>query len=204
MALRPAKRRQTSKRAALIEAAKALLWERGYEAMSPGAIQQASGAGQGSFYHHFESKRDLATQALAAALEDLRQEFDGGFPAHLAPLARIEHFLSQPRDALKGCRAGRLANERAIAEPALRAPVADYFSHVGGALEAALEEARRAGDLPIGVDSRALATTFLAAIQGGFVLSRAQGDATHMTRALAGARALLRALASRPGEAAAS
>ncbi len=45
-----------SKRTALIEATKALLWERGYEATSPRDMLHRSGAGQGSLYHHFSGK----------------------------------------------------------------------------------------------------------------------------------------------------
>lgn len=44
----------------LIEATQELLWERGYVGTSPRAIQQRAGAGQGSMYHHFGGKPDLA------------------------------------------------------------------------------------------------------------------------------------------------
>jgi TetR/AcrR family transcriptional regulator, transcriptional repressor for nem operon len=47
----------SSKRDALLKSAKKLLWERGFEATSPRDIQDASGAGQGSFYHHFDERR---------------------------------------------------------------------------------------------------------------------------------------------------
>ena len=50
-----------SKRDKLIEATKSLLWEVGYESMSPKTILKRSGAGQGSLYHHFEGKKDNAT-----------------------------------------------------------------------------------------------------------------------------------------------
>ncbi len=49
-----------STREHLVAAAKGLLWERGYAAMSPRAVLRASGAGQGSLYHHFAGKADLA------------------------------------------------------------------------------------------------------------------------------------------------
>src|SRR5579871_2929263 len=42
----------------LVESAQALLWERGYVAMSPKAVQERSGAGQGSMYHHFKGKAE--------------------------------------------------------------------------------------------------------------------------------------------------
>src|SRR4051812_44423200 len=44
----------------LVETTRELLWERGYVGTSPKAIQQRSGVGQGSMYHHFGGKPDLA------------------------------------------------------------------------------------------------------------------------------------------------
>jgi AcrR family transcriptional regulator len=41
----------------LIETTQELLWERGYVGMSPRAIQDRAGVGQGSMYHHFRSRR---------------------------------------------------------------------------------------------------------------------------------------------------
>ena len=48
----------------LVQSAQELLWERGYVAMSPKAIQERSGVGQGSMYHHFKGKADLAAAAI--------------------------------------------------------------------------------------------------------------------------------------------
>ena len=48
----------------LIQSAQELLWERGFVGMSPKTIQARSGAGQGSMYHHFKGKADLAAAAI--------------------------------------------------------------------------------------------------------------------------------------------
>lgn len=48
----------------LVAAACALLAERGFEATSPQMIQQRSGIGHGSMYHHFKGKDDLALDAI--------------------------------------------------------------------------------------------------------------------------------------------
>jgi AcrR family transcriptional regulator len=45
-----------SKRDQPVEATKELLWEVGYEAMSPRDIQARSGVKSGSLYHHFPSE----------------------------------------------------------------------------------------------------------------------------------------------------
>ncbi len=48
----------------LISAMCALLSERGFEATSPTMIFKRSAVGQGSMYHHFEGKNDLALAAI--------------------------------------------------------------------------------------------------------------------------------------------
>jgi len=49
----------------LVAATCALLAERGYEATSPQMILQRAGIGQGSMYHHYRGKEDLAFDAIA-------------------------------------------------------------------------------------------------------------------------------------------
>lgn len=48
----------------LVAATCALLSERGLEATSPTMIVKRSGVGQGSMYHHFEGKNDVALAAI--------------------------------------------------------------------------------------------------------------------------------------------
>jgi AcrR family transcriptional regulator len=89
----------------LIEATKTLLWEKGYQATSPRAIQALSRAGQGSFYHHFRNKKDLAATAMEAVVDERIAEFDEVFGDCGPVIERIERVLLTPREELKGCRA---------------------------------------------------------------------------------------------------
>src|SRR5690242_5436560 len=54
----------------LIRSTQELLWERGYVGTSPKAIQQRAEAGQGSMYHHFTGKPDLARQAIRRSAQE--------------------------------------------------------------------------------------------------------------------------------------
>lgn len=87
----------------LIEATQELLWERGYVGTSPKAIQQQAGAGQGSMYHHFAGKPDLALTAIRRTASQIRetagQLFDGPGTAY----ERISAYLLRERDVLRGC-----------------------------------------------------------------------------------------------------
>ncbi len=184
-----------SKRADLIAAAKALLWEIGYEAMSPRKILEASGAGQGSLYHHFKGKMDLAAKALAEVEEEMREVFDRIFAADAPPLDRLFRYLALERNGLNGCRLGRLANEPAIAEAALRAPLARYFRHVETVIAETVAEAAARGDIDPAVEPDRIAAALVAVVQGGYVLSRVHQDPAHIRRATDGAAAMLAALA---------
>jgi AcrR family transcriptional regulator len=184
-------------RQAILDAAKKLLWLQGFEAMSPRDVMDESGAGQGSLYHHFRSKKDLAAAALDEIEEELTRSARETFGAERAPLLRIKAYLLKARDGLNGCRLGRLANERAVLDDVdLRARLDRYFRVVVGLLEEALAEARRDGALPKRTKIGDLATLLLASVQGGFVVSRATHDADAVTRATRGAWSLLSGLAA--------
>lgn len=184
----------SSKRDALIDAAKDLLWERGYEAMSPKAVLRESGAGQGSLYHHFEGKRDLAATALLEVDAQLRASFDKTQSPKLSGYARLEAYLDAPREGLKGCRFGRLANEQAIADPVLNPIVLAFFTYFEDRLTTAVRDAQTDGDLPQSLKPKEVALALGAIVQGGYVLSRVHQDPAPMKQAIHGAKSMLRAM----------
>lgn len=183
-----------TKREDIIEATKSLLWQHGYESMSPRMVLDASGAGQGSLYHHFKGKKGLAIAALDEIEAEMRDSATAILTGPEPALERIHYYLTQKRDGTKGCRLGRLATERSITDEELRAPVARYFKHVEALLATVLEEAMREGALRTDVPPARLATTLVAVVQGGFLLSRIHASGRPMKEATAGAAAMLTAL----------
>lgn len=186
----------STKRDALIDAAKDLLWERGYEAMSPKAVLRESGAGQGSLYHHFEGKRDLAATALEEIDAQLRENFDKRLNPKISAFKRLVAYLETPREALKGCRFGRLANEQAIADPVLNPIVRDFFTYFEKRLADTVREAQKDGDLPANLKPKDTALMLGAIVQGGYVLSRVHQDEALFKNAVRGAKATLQALSN--------
>jgi TetR/AcrR family transcriptional repressor of nem operon len=178
----------------LVTATKELLWERGYEAMSPRAILERSGAGQGSLYHHFGSKARLAATALNDVADEMQQTMYMILHANKPPFERIRDFLRQPRDALRGCRLGRLTQEEVLSEEILRSPLSSYFATAESELAAVLEQAQQEGSLATTVSVADLAATLMAVVQGGYVLARALQDSDQMERAIRGALTLLDAI----------
>lgn len=187
----------------LVERTAELLWNVGYTAMSPRDVQHAAGVGQGSMYHHFSGKADLAREAIQHASEKMRLEVD-----RLADrghgLERVGRYLKKKRDALRGCRLGRLVQEPDIIENEdLRRPIGAYFEHLIAVLTEDLRDAQAAGNLDTSWDVSAIAATAVATVQGGYVLARATGDPVVFATAVDGLLSMLglRELLAREGSA---
>lgn len=163
-------------RAALVEAAKTLLWRDGYEAMSPRRVLDESGVGQGSLYHHFSGKKALALSALDEVVVELTAQIDAldQIAAMDGPMAALRAYFDAPRDGAKGCRLGRLVNETAFDDLELRKPLDAYFDQLHDRLRRWILEAQDLGKLTSSATPEALATLAAATVQGGYVLSRAR------------------------------
>jgi TetR/AcrR family transcriptional repressor of nem operon len=180
----------------LIESTRALLWERGYTGTSPKAIQQSAGAGQGSMYHHFSGKRELAAVAIERTAAALRERAQAQFSAPGTALQRIDAYLTGERDVLKGCAVGRLTQDPDVmADELLRAPVEETFGWLRGRVAEILAEGIERGEVAAGLDPVSTATVVIATLQGGYVLARAAGSADVFGEAVDGILGLLSAFA---------
>ncbi len=176
----------------LIESAQELLWERGYAATSPKAIQKRAEAGQGSMYHHFPGKADLALAAMRRSAGQLRDSVDGVLSGPGDPYQRLCAYLTCQRDVLRGCRIGRMtADPEVMASPALREPLEETFAWLQGRLAEVIAQAQDAGTLAAHLDPVAMAATIAAVVQGGYVLARAVGSEESFELAIAGVLALM-------------
>ncbi|WP_333769079.1 TetR/AcrR family transcriptional regulator [Streptomyces sp. IBSBF 2435] len=185
---------ETSER--LIESARELLWERGYVGTSPKAIQERAGAGQGSMYHHFRGKPDLAVAAMRRSAAELRAQAEGQLATGRTALERATAYLLRERDALRGCRVGRMAMDPdVIASAQLREPVRETFDWLTGHLAAVIADGVETGELRPGTDPDDTAAMIVAVVQGGYVLARAADSQEPFDRAVRGAVALLAARA---------
>ncbi|MGW7367253.1 TetR/AcrR family transcriptional regulator [Streptomyces sp. NPDC054841] len=176
----------------LIEATRELLWERGYVGTSPKAIQQQAGAGQGSMYHHFAGKPDLALAAIRRTAEEMRTAAEvplgGPGPAY----ERISAYLLRERDVLRGCPVGRLTMDPdVIASDELRAPVDETLDWLRERLEGIVEEGQGRGEFSASLVPGEIAALIVATVQGGYVLARASGSTAAFDTGVRGLLALL-------------
>lgn len=176
----------------LIESTRELLWERGYVGTSPKAILEHAGAGQGSMYHHFRGKPDLALAAIRRTAEEMRATAEAVLGSPGSPYERIEAYLRRERDVLRGCPVGRLTMDPdVIASDELRAPVDETLDWLRERLAAIVEEGKEQGQFAAALDGAEIAATILATVQGGYVLARASGSPAGFDAGVRGLLALL-------------
>ncbi len=176
----------------LIGSARELLWDRGYSATSPRAILDHAGAGQGSMYHHFAGKEQLATVALELTADELIAQASVVLGDTGSAHDRLTAYLLRQRDVLRGCPVGRMAGDPDVLNSSLMLGVLSAtFERVRALVTDVIEQGARAGEFSGEVVPRELADTVLAVVQGGYVLARAAGDPAPFDRAVSGAVALL-------------
>ncbi|MCX3062241.1 TetR/AcrR family transcriptional regulator [Streptomyces beihaiensis] len=177
----------------LIETTRELLWERGYVGTSPKAILQRAGVGQGSMYHHFTGKPDLALAAIRRTGEELRASVDRLLDSRESAYGRVEAYLLRERDVLRGCPVGRLTMDpEVLASDELRAPVDETIAYVRDRLATVVEEGVDRGEFAAHLVPDDVAAAIVATVQGGYVLARASGATDAFDAGVRGLLALLR------------
>lgn len=177
----------------LVDATRELLWERGYAATSPKDILSRANAGQGSMYHHFSGKQDLAVAALEASSTAMREDADTLLHGEGTATERLVAYLERQRDSLRGCRMGRMTYDAdVIATPELLKPISDTLAWLVETIGSVISEGIEAGEFPPDTDAHRLASMVVATVQGGYVLARAQQDPSEFDAAVQGATTLLR------------
>lgn len=154
--------------------------EHGFEGASLSAITAASGLGKGSLYNHFPGGKDEMAEAVLAHVDGwFEREVYKPLRDAAAPRAAVaamfgavdEYFRSGRRICLVGAFALDATRDR------FAASVQDYFARWIEALAACL---KRGGAR----QSRALAESAVAGIQGALVLSRALDEPAVFARQL--------------------
>ena len=102
----PGRPKDLEKRAAILDAAKALFPARGYDGVSMDAIAQAAGVSKLTVYSHFQDKDTLFVEAVKARCEDLLPSdlfvarFEGPIRGQLLRIARAFFTLITSEDAV--------------------------------------------------------------------------------------------------------
>jgi TetR/AcrR family transcriptional regulator, transcriptional repressor for nem operon len=171
-------------RAALLDAALAIVRRKGWAATSVDQLCRAAGVTKGAFFHHFESKESLGVAAAQHWTDVTSPLFDQApYHRHADPLDRILGYLDFRRSIAKGpleaftCFAGTTVQETFAESEPIRAACGDCITSHASTLEADFAAALRKYPPRGRVTAQGLALYTQTVLQGGFVLAKAKGDA---------------------------
>lgn len=177
----------------IVEAARTLFAEKGYQSTSIADILQAAQANSGSLYHFFPTKQDVLLAVLDSYRSGIRPMLlDPAWTKASDPIERIFVLLDRYRGFLEateflyGCPIGSIALELHEPDPGVRELLAANFDAWTEAVEECLVDA--GSRLPAGLDRRGLAVQVLALMEGGVMLSRTYRSAQPFDAAVGGLR----------------
>jgi TetR/AcrR family transcriptional repressor of nem operon len=182
---RPAKARER-----LLDAAEDLLLARGYTATQLDRVCERAGVSKGAIFYHFESKEALAEATLERFFQRLVTEARDALAESGVESASARLFayvdavaaLTRTTALARGCLLGMVTMECAETSPPLAGAAARAFEEWRRGLAALIEEA--ASEQRLDLDAAGLATSFLAAVEGGLLLDR--GEAPEAVEAAVG------------------
>jgi TetR/AcrR family transcriptional regulator, copper-responsive repressor len=157
-----------------------VFWKDGFAATSLDDLSAATGLNRPSLYGAFGDKRALYLQAYRQYRKRVNEDFSPLFQAR-APLraklrrifiAALELYLSG-EEGPRGCFTVLSASSDAVADPEVRALVAEAIDSTDRAFTRLFADAREASELPPGADPRALARLASATIHTLSIRARA-------------------------------
>ena len=179
----PSKGERTRQR--IVERAAVLFNTRGAAGASMADVTLASGLEKGGVYNHFESKDALVLEAFDYAAGLVSARFDAAAARSNGPLERLKSVLDVYRQiALDpplpgGCPLLNTAIEADDTNPILRDRVRKALSSWRRRIVVAVDQSVEAGELEP-LDSKAFASTAVAALEGGIMLSGVFRDQRHI------------------------
>jgi TetR/AcrR family transcriptional repressor of nem operon len=169
-------------RTKFLEAALHVIRAKGYQASTVEDLCEAAGLTKGSFFHHFESKEELAVAAADYFATMAESKFaEAPYRRATDPLDRLQGYVDFRAAIMRGdlpdftCLLGTMVQETYETHPAIRDACGRHIADHAKTLEKDIAEAKRryAPDAPWNPEGLALYTQ--AVIQGAFILAKAKG-----------------------------
>jgi TetR/AcrR family transcriptional repressor of nem operon len=165
-----------------LQAALQVIRAKGYTATTVDDVCDAAGLTKGSFFHHFDSKEELALDAADYFTEGAGALFaSASYHAPTDPLERLLAYVDFRKALLTGeladftCLAGTMVQEVYGTHPAIREACNRSMSGHVETLEPDIAEAMRKYGVTGEWTARSLALYTQAVLQGSFILAKAKG-----------------------------
>jgi TetR/AcrR family transcriptional repressor of nem operon len=178
----PPRKNKPDARAKLLDAAVAVIREKGFSATSVDDLCRRAGVTKGAFFHHFESK-----EALGITAAEHWSEITGAFFAaapyhdHEDPLDRVLGYIDFRKSILQGgvpeftCLVGTMVQEIYASAPAIRDACEAAISSHAEKVETDISEAMERYGIEANWTAASLALHTQAVLQGAFILAKATG-----------------------------
>lgn len=183
-------KKKQSSRENLIAAARQLIIDRGFSAMSVSTVCAAAKVTKGSFFHHFESKDNLGEVVLERFWTDVQENHQqAGYINAPNPLSMllgyIEHAIETYQNPLfGGCLLAIFTSELKDTNPLLYAKAVPYFEEWKAEVLALLDNAAHYCNLDSQFDSKGWAEFYLSTVEGVLILAKAEEDLAIIGRVL--------------------
>ena len=182
----------TGPRRKLLDAALHVIRMQGYAGSSVDDICREAGVTKGSFFHHFKGKEDLAIAATEHWTGLTGNLFEAApFHDKADPRSRVLAYIDFRASLIEGeladftCLLGTMVQETYSTHPAIRDACNRAILFHARTIAADLVEAKRVHAPRAKWEPLDVALFAQAAIQGAFILAKAQQDAAAARRAIA-------------------
>jgi TetR/AcrR family transcriptional repressor of nem operon len=164
----------------IVELAAPIFNQHGYAGSSMHDVMQATGLEKGGLYRHFGSKEELAAESFRYALNQTLTVRSEGLNAISSAVEKLRHIVRQfvevPSPTPGGCPLMNTAIDADDGNPVLRKLAAEAISDWKSRLTLIIEEGMRRKEIRKSVDSRRIANTIIATLEGALMISRVEGN----------------------------
>ena len=163
-------------RARIVQEAAALIHERGVAGTTLEDVKVAAEVSGSQMYHYFPDKNDLVQAVIDYQADAIvnRNRQALGRANGVEAWRKMVIAAARRTKAKGGCALGSLVGQLAESDPDSRALIAAGFEQWEAAIGDGLRSLAAEGKLPSGIDPDDLATTVLATLEGGLLLSQVQ------------------------------
>jgi TetR/AcrR family transcriptional regulator, transcriptional repressor for nem operon len=181
----------------ILDAAEALIQERGFSGFSFRDLSLAVGIRKASIHYYFPSKADLGQAVIARYRARMREAFaklgePGAIDFWQVLTAYVAPMMKFGRTDGLACLSGVLGGEFLALPEQMQSEIKAFFEEHETFLTELLERGRAAGSFHFPGSANDRARLIFSAVEGALLIKRIKGDASYFDRIIAGIAAQLK------------